>query len=376
MTHFEERLRATLLDMADEVEDVPLLQRLDQHPAHSVRRRDALVAVAAVSLAVALVAVGSWLVHQRERGSIIEPVVRPPKTVRLSESATTAPGRGLIALVLADSTAKNSVHEKPAYVLTRGRAEAVRIPDSETEPTWPEHLSVDGTRLIREVDSTQGKAPDWNRNSTFAVPTLEIVDLRTGATERLPGVQGTCPALSPDNADVAAYGPGGVELIDVATASVRDIGRPPAADPSCGGLAWTPDSRRLVIVTATGSEVVDRRGRILFRLPHRHAVNGSMSWSPDGRYLLLYDTRAGHYVLHDAATGSMTTLARPAGGVRALGWSGTHVVWLAGTVGRQRLVLTDRDGGTPRVWTRLDTGGMPIETVSWSADLRGTARAR
>jgi len=141
----------------------------------------------------------------------------------------------------------------------------------------------------------------------------------------------------------------------------------------CGGLAWTPDSNRLVVRRLNGSLIVDRRGRPLSHIDGRYVVNGSMSWSPDGRRLLLYDKKSGRFVSHDVTSGSEVVLHRPAGARKPLGWAGSRIVWLAGAVGDQRLVITDDTGKDPRLWTRLDTQGLPIESISWSTPLRRAA---
>ena len=119
-----------------------------------------------------------------------------------------------------------------------------------------------------------------------------------------------------------------------------------------------------------GSLIVDRRGRPLSRIHGRYVVNGSMSWSPDGRRLLLYDKKSGRFVSRDVADGIEDALHRPAGATRPLGWAGSRIVWHAGAVEAQRLVTTD-DRARPQLWTRLDTNGMPVESITWSAASAG-----
>jgi hypothetical protein len=99
-----------------------------------------------------------------------------------------------------------------------------------------------------------------------------------------------------------------------------------------------------------------------------------MSWSPDGRLLLLYDAGRRQFVARDMEGRADSVLRRPRDAVMPLGWAGSRIVWLAGQVGEQQLITTDGTGGDPSPWIRLETNGLPIESVTWSSDLAGTAR--
>jgi hypothetical protein len=357
----EDQVRTTFQEMAAEAAPAPLMQRIERaRPARPRRRLVLSVAAAVVTLAVVA---SSVLVLRADDRAIVEPTLQPPGTLRLdghvSESA--APGTGALLVVLADVSATDQVHEKPAYVLPTGEDRPVLLAESDVNPTWTEHLSLDGTRAIREVNRhpAVGDEQKW----------LEIVDLRTGRTTRLANGESFCPALSPDNRTVAANVEGAVLLIDVSSGRQRSL----RAVDFCGGLAWTPDSTRLVLRTPDGSRIVDRRGRTVSRIPGLYVANGSMSWSPDGSHLLLYDANAGRFVIRDVDTGGTQVLKQPPDSVKPLGWAGSRVVWLTGNVGDQRLVTTGPRGFGPRLWTHLDTGGLPIEAVSWSTALSGSA---
>lgn len=366
----EDQVRAALHEMADEARSAPLLQRLERD---SVRpptwRTSALVAAAASVLAVAILAASlAWVrVH---RSAVVEPAVDPPKVFRLSDTETADPGVGAMLVVLADANAQPFVHEKPAYLLPIDGKDAVLVDESDDRAVWTEHLSQDGTRVVRQTDVFTG--------STSSIPDsgLEIVDLRTGKVDDLDGVGGACPALSPDNRALAAYGLRDIRVIELPSGRTSLVRRlAPDADPQiCGALAWSPDSTRLLVPSGAGSRLIDREGRTLSRLPGLRAVNGSMSWSPDGRSVLLYDRQDGRYLTREL-DGDDTVLSAPDDATKPVGWAGSRIVWLAGSAGDgPRLTTTDERGGDPRLWTRLRTRGMAVETVSWSTPLRGSAR--
>lgn len=376
MTTLEDQLRHALHDLADDVQPVHFLSRLDRVEARShgkpSRRRMAVVAAAVV----AAVATASVILLRLDRPSIIEPVQRPPKVFRLSGETTDTPGRALMALILARPklAVRDGENEDPQYVLPAAGGDAVYLPGSDRVPySSTGGLSVDGSRLIREAVS-----------NASAVPRLEIVNLLTGATNELGGELGSCPQLSPDNGTVAVYSDASdqLQLVDVRSAAVRPGPRDPSAVPrsaawvsgECTGLGWSPDGQSLAVPTGDGSFVADRRGRILHRLPDRRAVNSLMSWSPDGHRILLYLESKGRFVVRDLASGEEPVLEPPEDALRPIGWTGTRVVWLAGKPGDYQLLSTDQRGDDVRTWMRFDIGDRPITGISWSRDLSGTAR--
>jgi hypothetical protein len=213
-----------------------------------------------------------------------------------------------------------------------------------------------------------------------------VVNLLTGRSDTLGGPDSTCSQLSPDNGTVAAWGlHDDVELIDVRSGTTTVILPPPPPPPTppptpivrsgatgnCIGLAWSPDSRTLWVRNPSGSALIDRRGRVLIRVPGAHVPNGSMSWSPDGRSTLMYRVRQGQFVIVPTDGGPPTLLRRPPDGVQPLGRAGPRVVWLVGQAGAQSLVTTDRRGEGARTWMRFDVGDQAIEAVSWSRALSG-----
>ena len=363
-TDVEDQVRAALQQVADDARPAPLMQRLEAGPQNGRTGRSGRRAVLAVAASVValVLAAASVSVLSTDDPPVVEPTVQPPKVLRLSGAESARPGRAGLLIVLADTGAAPMLHDKPAYVLPVGARRAVLLEESDTEPTWTEHLSVDGTRAVREVSRKRASSPDerWT----------EILDLRSGEGTRVQIGLGYCPSLSPDNRTVAVNRDYEVAIIDVATGRERVV--VPAVH-FCGGLAWSPDSSRLLVRGPTGSRIVDRDGHRLGRVPGLSAVNGSMSWSPDGRRLLLYDNPAGRFVTWDLDSGTARPLHQPAAAVKPLGWAGSRVVWLVGEVGDQQLVTTDDSGRDPRLWTRLDTRGRPIESVSWSTPLRGAA---
>jgi hypothetical protein len=366
----EDQVRAAFEELADEARPAPLVQRLEQRSRTGRARLRTAVAVAASIAALALAAASLILLRVDDR-PVLQPTVAPPKVLRLADIELADPGPATMLVVLADVTSPNRfLHEKPAYLVPVKGGPAVLLEESDTISTWTEHLSQDGTSVIRQTEAIHGST------DSVEAPGLEIVDLRTGAIDDLHGAEGVCPALSPDNSAVAAFGETDTWIIDVATGRLTMLNANPTGADSqhCGAFAWSPDGTRLVVPGAAASRVVDPSGRTLGRLPGLSAVNASMSWSPDGRTILLYDKAQGRFVTREVDSGSQTTLTVPAGAIKPMGWAGDRIVWLTGEVGKQSLVTTDDRGSGPRLWTRLETRGMPIESVSWSAALRGAAR--
>lgn len=356
MTSLEDQVRLTLQDMAVEVRPVPLLERLDRD-ASAARRRRRILQVAVATAAAGIIAGGTLVSHLLPDPGIVEPARHPARVITLSHASTLAPGRAELLLTLGDG--------EGAYAVPVGTAEAVRLPPTSWAPgSFSEHLSVDGTRVVRQHDSARD-------------PRLEIVDLRTGRTDRLGGRRGYCPWLSPDNDTVAIWDPaanGRLILLDTQTHETRELPEGLADDAACTAHGWSKDGRLLVVGDRDGSSVVDRTGRQIRVLPGLMAVNGSQSWSADSRLLLLYEAASGGYLVHDRVDGAEQALDRPTAALRPLGWAGTRVVWLVGEAGAQSLVTTDREGGDRRLWTTLDVGDASVDSVMWSSDLGGTPR--
>lgn len=365
MNPVEERVRRALSDLADQVRPTDILVRLDWmdvRPARVAVRQWA-TAFAAVVLAT-VVAVGALVQLRTEDPTIVEPVDRPPKVIRLVDDATPAPGRVHLAVTLGPADWDG---EAVTYVKGADGGPATRVPSSTAVPR-PEsrHLSADGTRLIF---------------SDIGRPRLEILDLRTGSRDQLGGREGNCPQLSPDHRMIASWSPvdGGLRLLDTRSRAER----PGPSDrvlearvvTHCGGtgLGWSPDGQLLAVPAAKGSFVADGRGTVRHRLPRRYAVNNSQSWSPDGRALLLYDEGRTRFVVHDLETGRESSLGVPREERRPLGWAGSRVVWLVGQPGDQRLITTDQRGEDQRTWTRFEVGNRVVDSVSWSRDLAGRA---
>jgi hypothetical protein len=366
MNDVEERTRAAMTVLAEQVVPVDLLARLDRAAAVRPRtpqaRRWVLVAVAAVLVVVVLLGTRGLL--RGPRPDLIEPVVHPPKVVRLADGASASPGRALMEVTLAPSGQR----EAETYVVVAGRDEAIRVPMSAAVPlSYSRHLSHDGTQLMLQNDSG-------------STPRLEVLDLRTGSRNDLAGKVGYCPRLSPDNRTVAAWEPNvafdTLLLLDIATGEPRRLGQsqhPPSSSLSdaCTDVAWSPDGAVMAMPDGGGTVVTDPNGQALDRFPKKYAVNGGQSWSPDGSRILLYDRPGGQYVVRTLGTGEETSLGDSRTMMVPMGWAGSRVVWLAGSPGDQRLVTTDDEGRDERLWTRFDVGDRAVHTVSWSSALAG-----
>jgi hypothetical protein len=351
--------------LADQVAPTDLLARLDQAALAAAGRPPARRwALAAAAIACAVLAVlGARGALHLPRPSVIHPVVHPPKVIRLADVATAAPGRALMAVTLAPVRDRGP----DTYVLVPGRDDLTRLPAPQHGPVYfSQHLSGDGTRLMQQTD-------------TATAPRLEILDLRTGTRNRLSGLAGYCPRLSPDHRTVAMWAPSGMSdplaLVDVRTSTVHDVPQAwrssTSAVAGCGSVGWSPDGRLLAAPAGEGTNLLDLQGQVVTSLPMRYVVNGAQSWSPDGTRLLVYDRATGSYLSHALRTGEETELGDSALLGTPMGWTGARVVWLTGAPGDQRLVTTDEHGRDERLWTRFDVGDRFVETVSWSASLAG-----
>lgn len=320
-------------------------------------RRPALLAALA---AVAVVAVVSATMLPRLLGGTGAslPASTPPPVFTLGSTEQATPGRVELAVTLTDP---DTSEIRPAYVVPAGGGPVSRvgIPPEALQNLGSEiRLSSDGTRLTYLEHSGVGA--------------ITVQDLVTGDVRTMGNDVSAFAEVSPDDSTLAVVVAGGVELRSLAGGGTRDLpGLSAGADHS--RLGWSPDGRLLAVDQDGETLVVALDGSERTELGAGTPVNGSMSWSPDGRSVLLYDSVAGATVVA-RLDGSRTSLDRPTGAVRALGWAGDRVVWLLqdpADPARQRLVTTDRSGADQRTWMRFDVGDRLVETVSWSDDLRG-----
>jgi hypothetical protein len=355
-TDVEDQVRSALHEIARDARPAPLMQRLEASHApptpRLLRQQRVLGAVASV-VAVLLVTVLAWQAEHRRR---IEPVQQPPRVIRLSDAGSLSPGRALLAMSLAGDTQHD---DTPAYVLSRGATKAVLLP-------------VTGRLGAALVQTLSGDGSAWARMDWQGWPTprMEIVDLITGKVDDLEGLTVNCPVLSPDGRVFAALDGEGVFLVDRGTQTPVRIG-PSAHQCGYSSLGWSPDGARIAVRVEDGSQVRDRRGRLVQEIPGWTLANASMSWSPDGGDLLMYRSSTASYAIVSVDQVTVTRLRRPARTARAVGWTGDRVVWLMGRAGDQQLVTTDRDGGDRRPWTRLELGSRQVDHVSWSRPLTG-----
>ena len=365
MTTFEDRLRVALDDLAEEARSAPLLQRLDEASA-AVTRRPRWVTVAATAAAAVAIGTCTALLIQWERGPVIEPAQHPPKVFRLSKLAVTAPGRAQVAVTLPGIVQAGSGGntESRVHLLPEGRDAAVHLRPSRRVPiSWSQHLSPDGTHVVRQVNEP-------------ADLRLEIVNLITGHRDDVGGHKGYCPHLSPANDAVATYtDEHDVQIIDLDRSTARQLNR---AEPNrgmagfpCTTIGWSPDGKLLAAGHGTGTAIYARHGNVQRALPGRTLVNASMSWAPDGRSVLLYDRATGTYVLAAVDGTAETVLRVPTEGKYPAGWAGDRIVWLAGEPGSYRLLSSDQEGEDVRTWMRFDIGDAAIGSVSWSSALSG-----
>jgi hypothetical protein len=364
----ETRVREALAATADEVGVVSLLDRLDAGRAGTSGRmpvrRWSLTLTAAAAVVLALAA-GAVLAARMRGPSVLQPVDRPPKLLRVSGTESLRPGTADLAVVVASTGGEGP----RAYLWPRGKQFAVALPESTGLPwgaAWTQQMSLDGSTVVRQK---------WYDNR------LEVVDLRTGQIDEVGGLAGYCPAIAPDNGTVALIEPQGraAVLVDLGGHARWEVGTTAhdvftdESDCSDDTFAWSPTGDRLAVLAGHDSTVVDRQGRVQTVLPGLHATNSSMSWSPDGRRLLLYQRLPGRFAVMTLADRTVEPLVAPPDADRPMGWAGDRVVWLVGGTGEQRLVVSRPDGRDAELWTRLDVGDTPVRTVQWSVRLTGTA---
>jgi hypothetical protein len=149
-TPIEQRLRLTLQEMAEEVHPSRPPENLSGTAALGVRRTVAFGLAAVVFLVAVVSAVTLW----RGRGhGVVQPVVRPPQVVRLSDETVRAPGRTLLA-VFAGAVRGTEKSPRTANLLPAAGGPARRLALSGTVTSaFVQQLSLDGTRLVRQNDS-------------------------------------------------------------------------------------------------------------------------------------------------------------------------------------------------------------------------------
>ena len=365
MRTIEDQLREALRDMADEVQLVPLLQRLEEsrEPTLLTSWRERRVSLTLVGALAAAAAVTLAVVLQPWQPHAIEPAERPPQQFQLSLESSPRPGPASLAVVLNEHSVAPSVQ-----LLTADRGGTAGVSDVEGADWAVQRLSYDGTKLLRMPHS--GSAV--------------VLDLTTGKSVELEAADGPMGELSRDGGTLAAYvSPDQVDweivLVDVASGRATTLHRI-APDPFMSGLTagstpgmvgWAPDDSKLAFTDREDLVVVDRQGTVLARESGVHLENGSQGWSPDGKSLLVYDLRASTFGIQPVEGGDATPVTGPPGAVRPLGWSGERIVWLVGQPGSQELITTDQGGADAQPWCRLDVGDEPVENVMWSKALSG-----
>jgi hypothetical protein len=360
MTALEDDVRLALHDMAQQSRATPLLGPvLRRHGV--VQRRRRLAGALAAAVALAAVAAGATAVQEQGRSERL-PAQQPPKVFRTSLDATGQPGRARLVLTLAGRT---HLQAAPAYVLPVTSDHVVRLrPRRLVEEVGLQRVSRDG-RYLLQLGAT----------GASGAPGLAVIDLRSGRERLVPNLTGAFAELSPDDATVAVRDDQLLAVVDVATGHtrvVRRLSRRQELGVVAGAqLGWSPDGRLIAVKGTTDTLVLNLRGHLEARFRQASPVNGSQSWSPDGRSLLLYEAARSVYRVADVRGGGSTELATPAGVTSALGWAGGRIVWLAGTPGSQRLVTTDRAGHDEALWSRLDVGSRPVDSVTWSRALSG-----
>ena len=352
MTDTEARVRAALHEMAAESQPVPLLTPLMRR--RGVERRRRRITIASAVAATAAVITGGVLLGGYHRSDTPQPAQPTVKVVHLSHRSSTQPGPAqMFVTVSRGGPAKVTPYVVPTT--TSGAVQFVsktRMSDTVDKQV----LSTDGRFLVQFHDVF----------CYCASPAVVLTNLATGQERRFAVPQFSWAELSPDGKTLALRAETKVTLIDVATRSARLLPQLTLGASAGAQVGWSPDGRLLAVEDVKDSLIVDLRGRIRTRLSGVSLVNASMSWSPDGQSVLVYDGAHPGVRVTPAAGGPSLELSPPAGAVRALGWTGDRVVWLAGQPGAQRLLTTDVHGGHAATWMKFEVGGRSVGSVSWS----------
>jgi Tol biopolymer transport system component len=172
---------------------------------------------------------------------------------------------------------------------------ALREQVSGATPTQALHLLDLRTGALTVLSLDRGAydgEATWSPDGRFVAyrsdrptATLVVADVRLGLTSSVSpsGLVSTRPSWSPDGRWIAFEGTDVMGSLLADTWLVRpDGGLPRRVHAAASGPAWAPDSRRLVVATAEGLEVVDTRTGAVRRVTHDGGDTDAV-WSPDGR---------------------------------------------------------------------------------------------
>lgn len=153
-------------------------------------------------------------------------------------------------------------------------------------------LSPDG-RYLAGDGSMQGatRQPVPAGDPPPFVGATALLDLTTGTVRTFP--VGEPMVWSPDGRLLTLAGgtssTDGLRLLDPRTGDAPRVFRPPYAPPDQHGMAFSPDGKRIAVVSGATVYQVDvaaQRGRPLFNRSDNQVLAGSGAWTPHGRLAL------------------------------------------------------------------------------------------
>jgi hypothetical protein len=181
---------------------------------------------------------------------------------------------------------------------------------------------------------------------------------------RLRAAGGTIAFVSDRGGDRDLY------LMDVATASVRQLTTDPGTD---GNPTWSPDGARLAFDSDRNGDfaiyVMNADGSGLQRLVDDEGADVSPAWSPDGRSIAFVGTRDGNneiYVVDVATREERRITNNPAhDGQPAWSPDGRSIAFSSDRSGTQEIFVMNADGSDPRNLTR---SAATEQKPAWSPD--------
>jgi WD40 repeat protein len=245
-------------------------------------------------------------------------------------------------------------------------------PGSSTEVTIENSPGSDCRAVTRSVDVAlvYARAIGLDANDGW------IWRARPDGTQAVRLTRGTSPVLAPDGLTIAFVryrsAPRAAELYAIASGggSPRLLRRVTGEDAFVGGIAWSPDSRRLAVVEGRSLVLVDADGGRArrFASPAPAGSPDQPSFSPDGSAVVYarFDRTGADLYVYDERSGRTRRLTRDHVSLQPL-WGPESIAFARIDSARGDVWLVDAYGRGLRRLTHTRAGIVP---AAWSADGR------